>query len=357
MESFDWKTYINNYEDLRNANINTKEKAWKHWINHGKAEGRVYTNIYNNQNIKITIATMVKNEDDIIREWIEYHGNIFGYKNLYIIDNFSTDNTYELCKEYISLGIHLSQELDYNKKGDFMTRYKNNTNCDIFIPLDIDEFICYHNKENNTVSNNKNIIINYLTNLTNNNNGFYKMNYISPINTNNENGLNKFTHGQITDYLKNMAKTFVITKYIPKKFIFDHGNHVHFEKFILSNLLLIHYHERSHDQVLKKIIANVTGLGYPYELNKLKTMKIGNGSHRVNQAIQILENPDTNLSPPLCVNISNDFIDIKDIIKPFNSTFYLDNYPELRNAGILTHQQALIHWINWGEKEGRVFLK
>ena len=40
MNSFDWKSYISNYEDLRKANINTKEKAWNHWINYGRKEGR-----------------------------------------------------------------------------------------------------------------------------------------------------------------------------------------------------------------------------------------------------------------------------------------------------------------------------
>ena len=44
---------------------------------------------------------MVKDEDDIIREWIEYCGNLFSYENLYIIDNYSTNNTYEICKEYL----------------------------------------------------------------------------------------------------------------------------------------------------------------------------------------------------------------------------------------------------------------
>jgi len=39
-EVFDWENYINKYEDLRNAGINTKENAWNHWINHGINEGR-----------------------------------------------------------------------------------------------------------------------------------------------------------------------------------------------------------------------------------------------------------------------------------------------------------------------------
>ena len=40
--NFDWNNYVSHYEDLKNDNINTKEKAWKHWINHGKKEGRQY---------------------------------------------------------------------------------------------------------------------------------------------------------------------------------------------------------------------------------------------------------------------------------------------------------------------------
>jgi hypothetical protein len=40
MDNFNWKTYIENYEDLQKANINTKEKAWTHWIKYGWKEGR-----------------------------------------------------------------------------------------------------------------------------------------------------------------------------------------------------------------------------------------------------------------------------------------------------------------------------
>lgn len=40
--NFDWNNYVSHYEDLKKDNINTKEKAWKHWISHGKKEGRQY---------------------------------------------------------------------------------------------------------------------------------------------------------------------------------------------------------------------------------------------------------------------------------------------------------------------------
>ena len=39
---FDWKAYVDRYEDLRKAGINTEEKAKQHWLEWGKNEGRDY---------------------------------------------------------------------------------------------------------------------------------------------------------------------------------------------------------------------------------------------------------------------------------------------------------------------------
>ena len=54
---FDWETYINNYEDLERAGINTKEKAWNHWITNGKRENRIY-------NTKIPKAVLAVSDPD-----------------------------------------------------------------------------------------------------------------------------------------------------------------------------------------------------------------------------------------------------------------------------------------------------
>ena len=40
--SFDWKAYIYHYRDLKEAGIDTKEKSFHHWINHGEKEGRTF---------------------------------------------------------------------------------------------------------------------------------------------------------------------------------------------------------------------------------------------------------------------------------------------------------------------------
>ena len=37
------------------------------------------------------IFTMVKGEVDIVNEWVLYHGSLFGFQNLYVIDNLSKD--------------------------------------------------------------------------------------------------------------------------------------------------------------------------------------------------------------------------------------------------------------------------
>ena len=43
----------------------------------------------------VKIFTMAKDELDIVIDWVIYHGFIFGFSNIYVIDNYSTDGTYE----------------------------------------------------------------------------------------------------------------------------------------------------------------------------------------------------------------------------------------------------------------------
>jgi lipopolysaccharide biosynthesis protein len=40
---FDWEFYVSYYQDLKNANKNTYEKAINHYLKHGEKEGRVYS--------------------------------------------------------------------------------------------------------------------------------------------------------------------------------------------------------------------------------------------------------------------------------------------------------------------------
>jgi hypothetical protein len=266
----------------------------------------------------IKIATKVKNEDDIIDKRIEHHGEIYGYENIHVIENYSTDNTYEICKSYLYKGIHLTREKDFRRKGDYMTHCLNNVDCDVFIPVDIDEFLGYYNKKENTITKSRDTILSYLESInTSSNNAIFKMAYVEPKNTTDENGLGKFTHGAYNHYLGNAAKTFVIKKHLVKNFRFDQGFHYKTDKYILSDLILIHFHNRSHEQVIKKVHAQVTGIGHIYELEYLeKVVNTGRGAlcrHRIRQAIDLLKNPEAKRGPPLVTSIPNNYINIENI--------------------------------------------
>src|SRR5210317_1898708 len=134
-----------------------------------------YTNIVYNM---IKLFTMVKDEDDIVEDWILYHGTLFGYENLYIVDNMSNDNTYVIMQKYEEKGVNIYSHPNYLEKGNIMKQLIDNNPCTIAFPLDIDEFIVYYDKESNRISTEN--IVSYLHNLihignvTNNNNGLYK---------------------------------------------------------------------------------------------------------------------------------------------------------------------------------------
>ena len=81
--NFDWKSYINSYDDL--LNITTKEDAWYHWINYGKLEGRFVNILINDKDIEnFNWNTYIKNNVDLSyiktkkeawNHWIKYGKN------------------------------------------------------------------------------------------------------------------------------------------------------------------------------------------------------------------------------------------------------------------------------------------
>lgn len=247
--------------------------------------------------MKIFIFTMVKDEEDIIDDWVIYHGSIFGFENLYIIDNYSSDGTYEKLLNFNkkNIPINIIRKQDYSKKGDYMMELiSNNTNDDDYcFPIDIDEFIVFYDKDTNELSIDKNKIISYIYDLPNSK--VYKTNYILALITK-INGYERATsecnYGTYLEY-GNMAKSFFKKNLFDKKI--DHGNHINTNEYFLTNLCLIHFHSRNLEQMKKKIYNNVSGFGY--NLNSLDSLKkniIDNpnclGNHHIKNQIQILEN-------------------------------------------------------------------
>lgn len=283
----------------------------------------IYTYIIDTVKMKIKLFTMVKSEVDIIEHWIKYHGSIFGYRNLHIIDNYSDDGTYETLLKYTKDGVHVYRELDYRRKGDLMTKLINDQKevdpYEVAIPMDIDEFIVYYDRTRNTL--NPTHTCTYINQLlkTSEEEGVFKMNYVvSTINSGDhygyKNAVLESFHGHYQDYGR-LAKTFFnLNKWSGK---LDHGNHYICTDYVLTDLVLVHYHCRNLDQMKKKVTSNVKGLGY--EINKEKLQKllehhIIEGGHHVEHMIQILDNA---FETDTCVNGEGrkDFVSLKPIIE------------------------------------------
>ena len=244
----------------------------------------------------IKIFTMVKDEVDIINDWINYYGNIFGYENLYIIDNLSTDGTYENILSFLKKNIHINvfRTNYYINKGVYMKQlieeYANNE-CYCF-PVDSDEFVVYYDKEKNSIYTDKKLILQYFENLPVVN--LYKMNYILSLITEPE-GYKRATvecnYGSYLNYGKE-AKSF-FRKDLYKGEI-CHGNHYPNNEYLLTDLCLIHFHHRNLLQMKAKIINNVSGLKYDSnnkeQLYKLLNVPYCAGCHHVKNQIEVLEN-------------------------------------------------------------------
>ena len=253
----------------------------------------------------IKLFTMVKDEVDIAEDWIQYHGTIFGFHNLYIVDNMSTDGTYELIQKYVEKGVNMFRHHDYKEKGNIMKQLITHNKSIIAFPLDIDEFIVYYDKNSNKISINN--ILPYMRELIQSNNnssmlmnmhttGLYKCDYIhSKITNNNKEGYKRAVMesnwgGYDHNREKIMAKSFFDTRFW--KGDIDHGNHCNFQNnFSSSNLCLVHYHCRNLEQHKKKVINNVSGLGYDHtNLNALKSLGPScGGGHHVSHMIRIHE--------------------------------------------------------------------
>ncbi len=244
---------------------------------------------------KVKLFMMVKDEVDIIEDWLKYHGSIFGFSNLYIIDNYSKDGTYEILQKYQEgrRGIYLIRKKDYKLKGDYMYHLMKDVakNYDIAYPLDADEFIVFYDKVGNRIRTDN--IRNYLDGLSTDHDN-YKANYImSTIDTADHIGYERATvqanFGLYTDYGR-MAKTF-FNNHKWKTRSLDHGNHHPNSDYLLTDICLLHYHCRNLEQMKKKVYNNVEGLGFSTtDLEKLEALPRDSvGNHHIRSLIAILK--------------------------------------------------------------------
>jgi hypothetical protein len=149
------------------------------------------------------------------------------------------------------------------------------------------------------------------------------MKYINPICSNSDTTLSKFTCGELSD-IGEMSKIFLQnTKDIfYKKINIDIGNHNPRDSYIYSKLCLVHYHCRSDDQMRKKTFANITGLKYPLDIQKLRDLLDGEHliGHHIKKCIEMLEEPENDFGPGLNKGGVSDSVLLDDLILFFKNS-------------------------------------
>lgn len=196
--------------------------------------------------MKIKVFTFQKDETDILEDWIDYHGYLFGIDNIYIIDHDSKN-----CKELIqNKGAHLvnfSGKFEGNKASQLtklINEHKNN--CDFVIPLDVDEFIL--KQDGKEISANKEDILDC----------FEKLGGC---------GAYKFSSYSVARHDKDPLTEFIFVTDIPDhgrferwktfwrsgKFVkTDQGNHGTVGPYEKTNLSLLHFHHRGFEHFKRK---------------------------------------------------------------------------------------------------------
>ncbi len=98
--------------------------------------------------VTVKVFVFTKNEYDIIEDFIKFYGSLFGYENVVVIDNLSTDSrVHDIYVKYQQLGLCnlYSEDRNMQKHSLIMTQFmkKFQNECDFIIPLDTDEFMFF----------------------------------------------------------------------------------------------------------------------------------------------------------------------------------------------------------------------
>jgi hypothetical protein len=108
--------------------------------------------------MRVACVMMQRNEDLCLRPWLLWHGNLFGYENLYVIDHGSDDaGVLESLVQAEKWGVHvlrLPAGADFLRKGEFntgiMRMLQETGQYDLLFPLDCDEFVVIRDERGQT---------------------------------------------------------------------------------------------------------------------------------------------------------------------------------------------------------------
>lgn len=104
---------------------------------------------------------MQRNERDLLPVWLKYYGGLFGYKNLWVVDDDSDDSVVlDGLREAETRGVHvvrLPGRAGVDSKGEILSQLRSEHlfRYDFVIPADCDEYLCFIHAGKATTNNRK----------------------------------------------------------------------------------------------------------------------------------------------------------------------------------------------------------
>lgn len=264
------------------------------------------------------IFTVTKNEYDLIEDFIVYHGTLFGYDNIVIIDNGS-DNpiVLDVYSRYTEKGVTIYNTEGYggNKQGDHFTSHmiQYTDAAEFLIGLDTDCFFTVRvtDASGSRWSSDRNAIMQYMTSLPIDHDIFEINSFLtSVVDTNSQNYKdNKLTRptdcttfvlrngygGWCVSHVFFRASNFVSTQ---------NGNHggrsTTNRGLYCPDIAYAHYHDTGKRRHLERCKSILIGYGYinqtmseQEQLSTLIATRNEVGSHRLKQYIHYLQDVDS----------------------------------------------------------------
>ena len=253
----------------------------------------------------VKLVLMTKNEKYLIKHWVKYHGDIFGYENLHLIDDSDDPEILQYYQYLMKIGVHIYRNnTDMTNLEDYINFVFNEIKgaCDFLIKLDTDEFIGHYNVETNKVSICKHMIRNIFNSIPIDGHKYkcsFTMNSL-PLEGNDD-------PLSITNFSQPWRTTFKSFFHSNSFLRCDLGSHSGLvlppcdsNLFIETNLIIIHYHHQRCERFIensRKVLVSHKYIDetddYATQINKLSHLASSsvNSIHKIHYYLDYLSNP------------------------------------------------------------------
>ena len=235
----------------------------------------------------IRLFAFIKDEIEIIEDWLRYHSDLFGADHITVLDHMSTDGTTDVLNSWKSRGLKVHRTgVQFRDKHRVLTSHMSKHKDGFLVPLDADEFLAV--RSGSEIKCDKRSVMGHFSGLSRG--PFrYKFQQLDavPSTSKLQDPLTELTQFKTKWYRdwKTYAKTFYDAGFFVNT---DQGNHKGsvrgHGRDLETELTIVHYNVRDYDHFVKK---NERGArAYGHIASKKLSHGLGKHYHRRYWAIR-----------------------------------------------------------------------